>query len=146
MTNDDITEIQQLIALYAHAVDAPDQAMFPQVFTEDAVFDARPTGWGLIEGREAIAAWFARGKPPHPPSHNTMNVHIYEEGGETKVRSKWLSIDRRDGSMVSGDYHDVVVRTPEGWRIRSRGFIIRYPETDYKPYEPDAEWLARLGK
>jgi hypothetical protein len=72
----DIIEIQQLMALYGHAVDAPDQAMFPQSFTEDAAFDAGPTGWGLIEGRAAIAAWFALGKPPHPPSHNTSNVHV----------------------------------------------------------------------
>jgi hypothetical protein len=50
----DVVAIQQLVALYGHAVDAADQSMFPQVFTEDAVFDARASGWGLIEGRSAI--------------------------------------------------------------------------------------------
>ncbi|MGB8365738.1 MAG: nuclear transport factor 2 family protein [Rhizomicrobium sp.] len=134
----DILEIQQLMALYGHAVDAQDQSLFPQVFTEDAVFDARSTGWGLIEGREAIAAWFALGKPPHPPSHHLTNAHVYEADGETRVRSKWLIIDRRTGGVVSGDYHDVVARTDEGWRIKRRSFIIRYPGS-YEGQAPSKE-------
>lgn len=131
MDTRDIIEIQQLMALYGHVVDAPDQSMFSHVFTEDAVFDASSTGWGLIEGREAIAAWFALGKPPHPPSHHVTNVHIREEDGETRVRSKWLVIDRRTENMVSGDYDDIVVRTDDGWRIKHRSFMIRHP-IDYK--------------
>ena len=135
MDTHDIVEIQQLMALYGHAVDAPDQAMFPLVFTEDAVYDARNTGWGLLEGRKAIADWFALGKPPHPPSHQTTNIHVYEADGETRVRSKWMIVDRRNGSMVCGDYDDVVVRTTEGWRIKRRSFKIRYPE-NYQAQTP----------
>jgi hypothetical protein len=131
----DILEIQQLMALYGHAVDASDQSMFPSVFTEDAVFDARATGWGLFEGREAIAAWFGLGKPPHPPSHHMTNAHVYEAGGETRVRSKWLIIDRRSGGVVSGDYDDIVVRTAQGWRIKCRSFLIRHP-VNYEGQKP----------
>lgn len=138
METHDIVEIQQLMALYGHAVDAPDQAMFPLVFTKDAVFDAESTGWGIVEGREAIAAWFARGKPPHPASHHLTNVHVYEADGETRVRSKWLVIDRRNGGVVSGDYDDVIARTAEGWRIKRRSFMIRYP-TSYEGQGPDKQ-------
>lgn len=134
----DIVEIQQLLALYGHAVDASDQSMFPFVFAQDAVFDARSTGWGLFEGREAIADWFALGKPPHPPSHHLTNVHVYELEGEIRVRSKWLVIDRRNNGVVSGDYDDVVVRTAEGWRIKHRSFLIRHP-TIYEGQAPEIE-------
>jgi len=128
MNTEDIVAIEQLMALYGHTVDADDQSMFAEVFTEDAVFDARPSGWGLLEGREAIAAWFALGKPPHPPSHQMTNCHVYRQDNETRVRSKWLFINRKSGSLVSGDYNDVVVRTASGWRIKHRCFLVRYPE------------------
>lgn len=131
MDTRDIVEIQQLMGLYGHALDASDQSMFPLVFAEDAVFDARSTGWGLIEGRDAIAAWFARGKPPHPPAHNVFGVHVYEKNGETWVRSKWMNIDWRTGGLFAGDNDDQVVRTAEGWRIKRRTFVVRYP-VDYK--------------
>jgi hypothetical protein len=123
----DIVEIQQLMALYGHAVDAADQSMLPLVFTEDAVFDATAGGYDLMESRDAIAAWFALGKPPHPPSHHMTNAYVYEANGETRVKSKWLIINVRNGTVLSGDYDDLVVRTTEGWRIKRRNFMFRYP-------------------
>jgi hypothetical protein len=123
----DIVEIQQLMALYGHAVDAADQSMLPLVFTEDAVFDATAGGYDLMESRDAIAAWFALGKPPHPPSHHMTNAYVYEANGETRVKSKWLIINARNGTVLSGDYDDLVVRTTEGWRIKRRNFMFRYP-------------------
>lgn len=129
MDHRDIIEIHQLVALYGHAADASDQSLLPLVFTEDAVVDTRPCGPGdLVEGRAAIAAWFALGKPPHPPSHHTTNTFAFEEGGEVRVRSKWFVINRNDGTGVTGDYDDVVVRTSEGWRIRHRLVTPRFPE------------------
>lgn len=128
MDHRDIVEIQQLMALYGHAADAPDQSLLPQVFTEDAVFDARPCGRDLYQGLPAIAAWFAQGKPPHPPSHHLTNAWVHEERGQVKVWSKWYLIARDAGTGRSGDYHDVVVRTPAGWRIQHRVATVRYPE------------------
>lgn len=134
MEPSEILAIQQMMALYGHAVDS-DLALLDQVFTDDAVFDVRLTGWGLIEGREAIRAWFALGKPPHPPSHHQTNVYVYEDEGRTLVRSKWLFINRKTDTVVSGDYDDVVVSTPEGWRIAHRSLLIRHPE-NYQPSSP----------
>lgn len=130
MDAQDIAEIQQLMALSAHAVDAVDPDLMARAFTEDAVYDASagPGGHGEISGLQAILDWFALGKPPHPPSHNLFGSWIDDSGDEVRVHSKWLVIDRRDGTAVSGDYHDIVVRTPAGWRIRRRRFTFRYPE------------------
>jgi ketosteroid isomerase-like protein len=126
MDTKDIVEIQQVIALYGHAADAADPSLIAQVFAEDAVFDAQDSPWGKVKGSKAIAEWFALGKPPHPPAHHVTNVHVYEADGETRVRSKWLVVDKRTGGVVSGEYHDVMVLTAEGWRIKLRVAQLRY--------------------
>jgi hypothetical protein len=123
----DIIAIQQLMALYGHAADEPEQGLLPLVFTPDAVFDAGTVGWGEITGLDAIVAWFMEGKPPHPPSHHSTNVYAYEDGGETRVRSKWMILNSANGTVLSGDYDDVIVRTPAGWRIARRTVKMRYP-------------------
>ena len=127
MDHRDIVEIQQLIALYGHAVDADDQRLLPQVFTEDAVFDAP---FGVYSGLSALSAWFARGKPPHPPSHQATNVYVYEADGEVRVHSKWMIVERNTGTLCTGDYEDVVVRTADGWRIARRLCVFRHPSKE----------------
>lgn len=119
LSTQDIVEIHQLIALYGHAADAPDQEQLAHVFTEDAVFQSNASGL-RFEGVEAIRGWFAEGKPPHPPAHQTTNVYVYTDGDTVRVRSKYLVINPTSGMPRSGDYEDVVVRTPGGWRIRER--------------------------
>lgn len=127
MDTSDIVEIYQLIGMYGHAVDHEDQSLFPLVFTEDAVIDARPCGQEVYAGRDVISAWFALGKPPHPPAHHVTNTVVREENGEVRVRSKWFFVRARDGSMVTGEYDDTVVRTKDGWRIKLRVMIPKFP-------------------
>jgi hypothetical protein len=137
MDNNDIVEIQQLIALYSHAVDMPDQSLFPQVFTEDAVFDGRPCGSPVYEGRAAIEAFFALGKPPHPLAHHMTNCWVREENGQALVRSKFIFRHPVYGEIHFGDYDDEVIRTGEGWRIRRRTVTPRDP-----PAQPGADDLS----
>lgn len=128
LSHQDIVEIQQVQALYGHAVDWPDQSLFPTVFTEDAVFDGRPCGGpDYHEGITAIAAWFGLGKPPHPKAHHAMNVWVYEEAGEVRVKSKWLVKNSDTGAVYLGDYDDVMARTEQGWRIKHRLVTPRDP-------------------
>ena len=128
MDTKDIVEIQQLVALYSHAVDGPDQSLFPLVFTEDAVFDGRPCGSPVYEGREAIAAWFALGKPPHPLAHHMTNCWVREQDGRVLVKSKFIYRRPVSGEICFGDYDDEVVRTADGWRIRRRIVTPRDPQ------------------
>jgi hypothetical protein len=128
LTQQDIVEIQQVQALYGHAVDWPDQSLFPRVFTQDAVFDGRPCGGNdYYEGIGAISAWFALGKPPHPKAHHAMNVWVYEEAGQVRVKSKWLVKDSANDAVYLGDYDDVMERTAQGWRIKRRLVTPRDP-------------------
>jgi hypothetical protein len=124
----DIVEIQQLMALYGHVADDPDLTRLDLVFTDNAVFDASAVGWGVRQGRDAIAAWFKLGKPPHPPSHMLTNVFVHDGDDRRRVSSKWLVISEATGAIVCGDYEDVVVRTPAGWRIAERKVALRHPK------------------
>ena len=81
----------------------------------------------LCVGMEEIVAFFALGKPPHPPSHHMTNCWVREVDGQVLVKMKWLVPDLANGSFVGGDNDDIVVRTPEGWRIWERKTSIRYP-------------------
>jgi hypothetical protein len=143
LSHDDITEIQQLEALYGHAVDAPDQSLLPLVFTKDAIFDGRPCGTGsYYEGLDAISAWFGEGKPPHPNVHNMFNVWAYEKDGQVCVKSKWMVRNPRTKEIVMGDYDDLLERTADGWRIKRRTVTARDPSGDFnaiaRPREADA--------
>jgi hypothetical protein len=134
LSHEDITEIQQLQALYGHAVDWPDQSLLPRVFTKDAIFDGRPCGTGsYYEGLDAICAWFGEGKPPHPKVHNMFNVWVHEEDGQVKCRAKWMVRNSRTQQIVMGDYVDLMERTAEGWRIKHRTVISRDPEVFNAP-------------
>lgn len=124
----DIIDIQQLVALYGHAVDADDESLVPLVFAKDGVFDPSAMGGPVVEGVDALVAFYAASKPYLPPSHNVTNVHVYEQDGETRVRSKWFIINAKDNSLIMGDYSDVVVRTDEGWRIKHRQVSVRHPK------------------
>lgn len=119
LTAEDIVEIHQLLALYGHAADSPAQDLFAEVFSEDAVFRSGATGL-TYEGLQAIQAWFAQGKPPHPPAHQTTNVYAYVDGDLVRAKSKFLAINPRTGLPRVGDYNDVLVKTKDGWRIRER--------------------------
>jgi hypothetical protein len=120
METRDIVDIQQLEAFCHHAVDAPDQSLLSLVFTGDARFDGRLCGGPLCVGLEEIIAFFALGKPPHPPSHHMTNCWVREEGGRFLVKMKWIVPDTSTGGFHVGINDDEVVRTADGWRIKVR--------------------------
>jgi hypothetical protein len=108
-------------------VDHHDQSLFAQVFTEDARFDGRLCGGPLVEGLDAIRAFFALGKPPHPAAHHMTNCYVYEQDGRVRVKMKWFISDYTTHGFIGGDNDDEVVRTAQGWRIKERIASLRYP-------------------
>jgi hypothetical protein len=125
----DIVEIQQLMALYGHAFDSPDRSLVARVFTEDGVLDVTAMAGGSpTVGIDAIRANLDRFQPLQPSTHNTTNVWVHEKDGETRVWSKWILYIPSDKSVRLGDYDDLVVRTPAGWRIKHRLVTQRIPK------------------
>jgi hypothetical protein len=122
----DLLEIHQLLGLYGHAVDSGELGRLEEVFTEDAVFDTSDFDQGIHRGLPAIKAIFALGAPPHPPAHLATNFFVDDADDAVRAHSKWLTIDRATGGVRSGDYHDELVRSPDGWRIGRRTVKIRF--------------------
>jgi len=116
MDANDLVQIHQLLGHYGHLVDAKQWDRLGEVFTPDGVFDVTRYGMERCTGLEAVTKFFA--SATHPPAHHMVNVYVFEEGGTTRARSKWLIPD--GSGMSGGDYLDVLVRTPGGWRVRER--------------------------
>ena len=53
----------------------------------------------------------------HPVTHHVTNVVLDDTGHDVRLFFKVLGTGPR-GRVGSADYHDVVVRSPDGWRIR----------------------------
>ena len=66
----------------------------------------------------------------HPSAHHVTNIVVSEEDGEVRVHSKFLAPYTRPSHdprrWYGGDYHDVVVRTPAGWRFARRACTARW--------------------
>jgi hypothetical protein len=120
LTAQDYVEIQQLAAAYSHALDAGDGTAYAKLFTPDA------TAFDRWIGREKIAEippW-----NPHGPDyvrHFAMN-HLIEPTVDGAIGKQYVVVIdmQRPGKPTSiylgGQYQDVYVKTPQGWRFKSR--------------------------
>jgi hypothetical protein len=58
-------------------------------------------------------------------AHVTTNTTLTEDDdGAVRAHSKFIGFPN-EGRPVTGDYRDVVVRTPAGWRLRHRRAEVR---------------------
>ncbi len=85
----------------------------------------------MFHGLEEIREYFREAN--HPSAHHVTNIVVIEGGGEVRVMSKFLAPYTRathdPPRWFGGDYDDVVVRTPEGWRFRRRVCTARWQFT-----------------
>ena len=113
----DFVELQQLLSRYCHIVDAKAWDQLDQIFADDAsvtVTGVYPTSTGIAD----LRALYARMN--HPVAHTSSTLIVVESShDDARLASKWVTV-RADGLTGTGVYEDVVVRTPDGWRIRER--------------------------
>ena len=123
MDNADLLAIHALVAHYGHVVDDADWQRLSEVFCDDGEFDLEAIGRGCARGMEELRVCFAG--LDHPLAHHTTNATIEPEGTHrARVRCKYLVVSD-DGRARTGEYHDDVVLTPEGWRIERRVVVPR---------------------
>jgi 3-phenylpropionate/cinnamic acid dioxygenase small subunit len=127
----DIVLIHQLVGRYGQLIDHRRWDQFAELFLPDATIDYRG-GTGDVErsGRDAIVAWFRDLEDTHPPAHHVTNIVVDEAAdanGRVDVDSKFLAPFTRAGHvpkrLYGGEYHDVVVRTAQGWRFAHKQCI-----------------------
>jgi hypothetical protein len=134
----DYIEIQQLVNKYAFAIDtcSNNGYDYADVYTPDGVFY-----WGVggrvSRGREELAEAAGGGKngckkiertaAGNPaPNHTTVNL-VIEPSPEGAIGKSYLVYPGERGvhgdpdhSGHVGGYQDVYVKTPQGWRFKSR--------------------------
>jgi SnoaL-like protein len=124
LTAADYIEIQQLVARYGYAVDthADNGYAYADLFAADGVF-------GKTQGREALAELARttqkeRGGPAYT-RHFLTNVIVYPTPEGARGSQYLMALDVSEGGKPSsivhgGRYDDVYVKTPAGWRFKSR--------------------------
>ncbi len=137
----DYQEITQLINRYAYGIDtcANNGYDYANVFTTDGVFIDKNSDAGfaaggrvLARGRDALATLVGGGERGCKTklvwtdwSHLMLNHEITPsaEGATGRVYLVQLGMNGPGTVARHGGYEDVYVRTPEGWRIKSRTHV-----------------------
>ncbi len=131
----DYAQIQQLVARYSYALDtgADNGYAYADLFAPDGTF-------GTVGGRDQLAATARPGGGHYPRGpkfvfHYTSN-HVIEpspEGATGKVYVVEIDAGERGKtpSVIEdgGHYEAVYVKTPQGWRFKSRTFVKTEPGT-----------------
>ena len=131
----DTADIRKLTICYAHGTDAigrgdleAGKALYQACFTKDAAIAAFFVD-GQGEKRTGPEAWADFVLSTFKNAGYTVTQHLLgtidvEVTGETATMSTYLHATHvlPDGSIdvANGTYADEVVKTPDGWRVRSR--------------------------
>lgn len=125
----DRCDCQALIHAFCHFIDHGEAPKVVGLFTEDGVFDRKGA---VLRGHAALADAMARRPPGMVTRHVCSNIVLRAESPDRIVGTTAFLLLRRDGAEpvadtspaacleAVGDFEDVFVRTPAGWRIASR--------------------------
>jgi ketosteroid isomerase-like protein len=118
----DKDEIVDLVHRYSYLVDHKVHDEIAELFTEDCVVD-----YGIappLHGRDAVQAMFGSGAGFVATSHHNANVLVtFEDDDRAVVLTSlyaWHLTSSDSTPRVWGYYHDVAVRTGDGWRLAER--------------------------
>ena len=109
-------QIHQTAALYAHVIDRREWGRLADVYAEDGVYDS--TRGGKFVGLEQIKQYLSSSSQPFIHTGSNLVIELEPGADEATGVAKYVVI--REGAIEAGDYSDVWVRTPRGWRIRKR--------------------------
>jgi hypothetical protein len=124
---------ERLITEFFEAVDLRNEAHLDNLFTEDATY-ARPIAPDtIISGRDAIRKSFEARPGGRVGRHTCSNARITVQSAEraTGVHRVVLYMGpeqspdpqfgyKADARVLIGEFADVFVNTPHGWRFQSR--------------------------
>ena len=122
----DRAQIRELTARYNRCFDDGDPEGYAATFTEDGAMEV--DGGPVTTGRAALAEMVRR--TPYGIVHVTVDAIIEVDGDRAVQDVTFLVVarpsadtpaDKRKSRLQrTGRYHDLLVRTPEGWRFERR--------------------------
>ncbi len=137
LTPDDYIAIQQLVSKYAYAIDECTNRGYDyaDLYVPDGTFSTSRNGKVLntFAGRDRLAEAARGGMPdckdvPWAGIVHMLVNHVIEPapGGATgKVYLIAIGLDGEPGKVeAQGRYEDVYVKTPQGWRFKSRMHVL----------------------
>jgi hypothetical protein len=123
----DRDDIADVLVRYATGIDSKNSALLRSCFTDDLYADYGNTG--VWEGGDAITKWMDDTHRTMPATnHMISNVVVAVDGDHATATSYVHAVlvineERTQAVDAVGTYHDVLVRTAEGWKIRERRFV-----------------------
>lgn len=142
---EDQLAIQRVITDYSAFLDGRDYDGYVGLFTEDGVWangNTRREGQGEI--RDMLSGLFGEveeGFVNTSSFHQISNFEIDVEGDTATAKSRFIFVMRGEGgepvNELSGQYHDKLVRTADGWKIAER--------VDHTVMPTPEEWVAEVA-
>ena len=114
----DRLELHELPGRYGDAIDDRDWEGLARIFTDDATFDLTDLGVPMLTGLPAIKR-FMDVDAEHPLTHMMTNIYVDETPGGVTMNFRIVAL-RKGGLVGTASYYDVVVKTPDGWRVKDR--------------------------
>ncbi len=115
LSTEDYVEILQLYFAYPLALDSGDGEAFADLFTEDGTFGDR------VIGRQALIEFATR--EPRNIRHAPLTPLIIPspEGATGVVTNFFINVEESPAVITRvSQYTDIIVKTPEGWKFKSR--------------------------
>jgi 3-phenylpropionate/cinnamic acid dioxygenase small subunit len=134
----DRAEIRDLLYRYARAIDFRDFELLRRVFTPDAEIHYNFERGARLTFRDALE-WLPKALEIFAATQHVISNPLIEVDGDAARSTCYLTSThvqiRLDGSSAQivegGVYSDTHVRTPEGWRIRTRRLDRIYVSGEY---------------
>lgn len=123
-----------LLKRYARALDEKDWPLLATCFVPEAVALYGET-IGRVEGVDAIAGACRAALEKLDSSHHVLSNEEIEIVGNSATARSYVHAQHTKAGVPGGDnftiggvYVDVIVRTPDGWRIRQRELKMLWQE------------------
>lgn len=125
MSSEDVVAIVNVLNLYGLAMDTQHWALFDRIYTPDADVDfGGASHWTDLA---KFKADFDAFHTPFDATQHVMSGHVVDVDGDTAKafcygywRLLRRGVDGGDTWEGSGWYDDALVRTKDGWRIKTR--------------------------
>lgn len=118
MDTADRLELHELPGRYGDSIDDRDWDRLATIFTDDAVFDLTDLGGPRLVGLAEIQR-FMDEDADHPRTHTMTNVYVDETDDGVMLHFRILA-QLKGGRVGTASYHDLVVKTADGWRVKDR--------------------------